>query len=109
MDIVKIAPLKDFSEACSKTTQELKCPFCGSPFEVAELDATDRQVNSKCIPDDEHGRFKRVVKEIIPIVLRCSECEVELRNIKYIGLFTRFDNYKTTLEQRDIEQWSPKK
>lgn len=109
MDIVRIAPLKDSDEGYTKTSQELKCPFCGSLFEVAELNITDRQVNSKCIPDDEHGRFKREVKESFPIVLRCSECEVELRNIKFIGVFTRFDNYKTTLEQRDLEQWSPKR
>ena len=104
MDIVTIAPLKDPTESYTKTSRELKCPFCGSPFEAAELDVSSRKARSTRFPENEQGYYVHQVKEHIPLVLRCTECEVEIRNIQLIGLYTRIENYKTSLEQRDSEQ-----
>lgn len=104
MDIVKIAPLKDSNEKYTKLSQELKCPFCGHQFEVAELDVSQRKAKSKCIPEDEQGYYVREIKEHIPLVLRCTECEVEIRNTQLIGWYSRRENYKTSSERQDKDQ-----
>lgn len=107
MDLIKIAPADN--EECAKAFQELKCPFCGSHFETAELDATERKVKSKCTPDDERNCYIRETKESIPIVIKCSKCGIQIRNLLFLGWYTRCDNYKSTLEQREIDEWKPKK
>lgn len=104
LDIIKIAPVKSSDEKYSKTSRELKCPFCGSPFEAAELDVSNRKARCTRSPEDKQGYYVHQMKERIPLVLRCTECEVEIRNIQLIGLYTRIENYKTSLEQRDSEQ-----
>lgn len=100
MDIIKIAPLINSSEELAKTSQDLRCPFCGQSFEAFELDVANRKAKTRCIPEDEQGFYVREIRENIPLTLRCSGCEIEIRNVQLIGWYTRKEKYKTTLEQQ---------
>lgn len=103
MDIIRIAPNNSSCEKYEKTTQELKCPFCGHCFEVAELNVCERKAQTIRTPEDQKGYYIRQVSESFPIELRCTECGIEIRNILFKGLYTRIENYKTSLERRDCK------